>query len=139
MWHCNCMRCLFYQIINSGIRVRQMINLEITITPASGKKTELIQSILYFQESLEKNISEFEVVIEDEEEYRISFKLETEEEAKKIIESSSFTLLSGAIQTLCNQHSLTLNDEENNINILNCKDFSKIRNYLIINKKENVL
>ena len=114
-----------------------MINLEITITPASGKKTELIQSILYFQESLEKNISEFEVVIEDEEDYQLLFKLETEEEAKKIIKSSNFTLLSGAIQTLCNQHSLTLNDEENNINILNCKDFSKIKNYLNIKEKEN--
>jgi len=114
-----------------------MINLEITITPASGKKIELIQSILYFQESLEKNISEFEVVIEDEEEYQISFKLETEEEAKKTIKSSGFTLLSGAIQTLCNQHSLTLNDEENNINILYCKDFSKIKNYLNKKEKEN--
>ena len=114
-----------------------MISLEIYITPASGKKIELIQSILYFQESLEKNISEFEVVIEDEEEYRISFKLETEKEAKNIIGSSSFTLLSGAIQTLCNQHSLTLNDEENNINILTCTDFSKIKNYLNKKEKEN--
>ena len=106
-----------------------MINLEITITPASGKKIELIQSILSFQENLEKNVFELEVIVEDEENYRISFKLETEAEAKKIIASNSFTLLSGAIQTLCNHHSLTLNDEENNITILYCKDFSKIKNY----------
>jgi hypothetical protein len=114
-----------------------MINLEITVSPAAGKKIELIQSIVYFQESLKKNILEFEVIIEDEEDYRISFKLESEEEAKKLMESSGFTLLSGAIQTLCNQHSLTLNDKENNINLLNCKNFAKIKNYLIIKEKEN--
>ena len=110
-----------------------MISLEITITPALGKKIELIQSIVYFQESLEKNSFAFEVVTEDEEDYQLLFKLETEKDAKRLLESNKFTLLSGAIQTLCEKQSLTLNDKENNINILNCKNFEKIKNYLKIN------
>jgi len=114
-----------------------MISLEITITPASGKKIELIQSILYFQENLKKNSFAFEVVTEDEEDYQLLFKLDIEEEAKRLLESKNFTLLSGAIQTLCEKHSLTLTDKQNNINILNCKNFAKIKNYLNINEKEN--
>ncbi len=111
-----------------------MINLEITITPALGKKIELIQSIVYFQETIEKNRFDFEVVTEDEDDYQLLFNLKTEKEAKKLLEGNSFTLLSGAIQTLCEKQSLTLTDREKNINILNCKNFSKIKNYLNINK-----
>ncbi len=110
-----------------------MINLEITVTPALGKKIELIQSIVYFQETLEKNSLDLEVVTEDEEDYKLLFNLKTEKEAKKLLEGNSFTLLSGAIQTLCKKQYLTLTDRENNINILNCKNLSKIKNYLNLN------
>lgn len=110
-----------------------MIHLDIAITPALGKKRELIQSLLDFQESLEKDSFAFEVITEDEEDYQLLFKLETEKDAKRLLESNNFTLLSGAIQTLCNQHTLTLIDKKNNFNILNCENFSKIKNYLKIN------
>ena len=114
-----------------------MISLEIIVTPAVGKKVELEQSIVYFQNSIEDVSSQFEVVTTEKENFRFLFNFETKEEAKFLLESANFTLLSGAIQTLCNQHSLTLNDKENNINLLNCKNFAKIKNYLIIKEKEN--
>lgn len=110
-----------------------MINLEIAITPACGKKIELRQSIVYFQETIENNHYNFEIVTEDEEAYQLLFSLKSEKEAKKLLEGNSFTLLSGAIQTLCEKQSLIITDRVKSINIFSCENFSKIKNYLSIN------
>ena len=72
-----------------------------------------------------KKIAQFEVVTNQEENFRFQFNFETEKKAKALLKSANFTLLSGAIQTLCNQHSLTLNDKENNINLLNINPSSR--------------
>ena len=103
-----------------------MINLEITASPAVGKKVELEQSIVYFQKSIEKVPSQFEVVTKDSENYQFSFKFETEEETRNLLESSSFTLLSGAIQTLCENSLVTLNAKKIPLEKLNNKKDSII-------------
>ena len=99
----------FLIILNSVII---MINLEMTASPAVGKKIELEQSIVYFQEHLKENSPQFEVVVVYEENYQFTFKLKTEEEVQKLLESNSFILLSGAIQTLCKKPLVTLNGKK---------------------------
>ena len=96
-----------------------MINLEITASPAVGKKVELEQSIVYFQESLKKIFTQFELTTVDEENYQFSFKFETEEETQKLLENNSFILLSGAIQTLCKKPIVTLNGKKITLKKLN--------------------
>lgn len=110
-----------------------MTTLQIIVSPAVGKKVEFEQSIVYFQNNTDRALSNFNVVVEGEDKYQILFNFETGEDAKRLLESNSFTLLSGAIQTLCEKQSLTLTNRENNINILNCENFSKIKNYFNIN------
>ena len=113
-----------------------MISLEISVSPYLGKHVEFDQSVAYFQKNLNGNFSQFNVVVANNNDYKLSFNLETENETKELLSSNSFTLLSGAIQTLSNSYLLSLKDGKSK-KIFSCKDLSKIKNYLNTKEKEN--
>ena len=106
-----------------------MINFEITASPTSGKKVELEQSIVSIQENLKKISPLFEIKIRNGDNYQFLFKLETEEEVKQTFESNSFILLSGAIQTLCNLPSVSLNGRKMRLNEISYGTISDTHEY----------
>jgi hypothetical protein len=109
-----------------------MINFEIIATPTVGKKLELKQSIDSIQQGLKKISPLFEIKTKDDYNYQFLFNLETEERIKKLFESNSFMLLTGAIKTLCEEPTVLLNGKRIRLNEISYRGISNKDEYKIL-------
>jgi len=105
-----------------------MINLVIFVNPDPGKKIEFGQTIKSIQNNLDTVSHGFELLVEGDN-YKFSFHLETKEELDELLQSFEFTILSGAIQTLCHKPTVILNNRKIFLESLNFRNISRNRTY----------
>ena len=106
-----------------------MINFEITASPAAGKKVEFEQSIDSIQKKLITVSPFFEVINHQNGGSKFILVFRTKEEAQKLFKSEEFMLLAGAIKTLCNETSISLNGKQIKLNEINHGNISSNREY----------
>ncbi|VAX24031.1 hypothetical protein MNBD_IGNAVI01-3133 [hydrothermal vent metagenome] len=102
-----------------------MINFEITASPSIGKKTELLQSVDSIRNKIGKICDHFKVTALDNGGYTFTFHFDSEEQAEKLFDSESFLLLTGAIKTLCDKTSYSINGKKINFTKISSNHISK--------------
>ncbi len=106
-----------------------MINFEINASPSLGKKVEFEQSIDSIQKKLLAVSPYFEVITHQNGGYKFVFNFKTKEEAQKLFRSEGFILINGAIKTLCNEASISLNGKQIKLKEINLGNISNNHEY----------